>query len=392
MRLMKREKRPVLRWLALGGLALAILFAGGLGGWALARKAQPESPYPLVDEALALIEEHYLGEVPDPLSRQRGMIHGLVERLADPFSSYVEPAEEELQQDQLAGEYGGVGAFLQRDEEGRVFLVPFEEGPAAQARVQEGDILLTVDGVAIEPQMSLDQVAAMVRGPVGTEVTLTLLRGQERLEITVIRQSIELPSVTWFAFPEDPEIGVLVVSRFSQRTPAEIGSAVQELVAQGTQALILDLRGNTGGLLDAAVRTADLFLTGGIIVIEQERDGRQSPHRAEQDDLLTEGALPLAVLVDGGTASAAEVVAAALKENGRARLFGTRTYGKGSVQIILPLSDGSSLHLTTARWLTPSGAQMDGRGIEPDQVPGDEDMDALAMAVRYLREILEEGP
>ena len=388
------DKTRARAWrLALFGALAGVLFVlAAAGGWWAARRSVAAPTYPLVDEAMALIAKHYLGEVPDELARQRAMIHGLVQGLGDPYSSYVEPAAEELQQDQLAGEYGGVGAFLQRDEAGRVFLVPFDEGPAAEAGIQDGDLLLAVDGVELTPAMSLDQVVALVRGPVGSRVVLALKRQGETFEVALTRQSIEIPSVSWYPLPDRPRIGVVAVARFSQRTPVEVARALDRLQGGGALAVVLDLRGNAGGLLDAAILTADLFLDKGLIVVEVERDGRQTRHEAGNDGRDSESDLPLAVLIDGGTASAAEVVAAALKENGRARLFGQRTYGKGSVQVILPLSDGSSLHLTTARWLTPSGAQLDGAGIEPDTTVAGEGQDPLALAASYLIQGLEAGP
>jgi carboxyl-terminal processing protease len=205
--------------------------------------------------------------------------------------------------------------------------------------------------------------------------------------VTVVRESIPIPSVTGYLFPDNPVIGVMAVTSFSERTPDEIREAYIDLVGRGALQFVLDMRSNSGGLLDSGIEVARFFLDVGIVVVERGPGGSEEVYRATERGQAA-GA-PLAVVVDGTTASAAEIVAAALQANGRAPLVGTPTYGKGSVQLIFELSDGSSLHVTSARWLTPEGVQLDGTGLTPDVAvdPDDTSQGAdpfLAAAVRWL--------
>lgn len=248
-----------------------------------------------------------------------------------------------------------------------VHLVPFDEGPAARAGVLEGDILLAVDGEAVGPQDSLEDVSAALRGPAGTQVTVLIAArhaGEADREIVIVRESIPLPSVSSFVMPDDARIGVIGISTFSERTPTETEQAIQDLDSRGVQALVLDLRANPGGLFDTAVDVARLFLSGGVVASERSSGHDEEIHRVERPGPAS--GMPLVVLVDAATASAAEVVAAAIQENRRAEVIGEATFGKGSVQLVFELSDGSSLHVTTARWLTPLGTSLDRRGLQPD--------------------------
>jgi carboxyl-terminal processing protease len=352
------------------GMLAAVCLAGlGFLAGYLAR-GQADRAYPLLNQAHVLLQEHYLDPLPDETLLQRGMIRGMLLELGDPFTLYVEPASHELESDQLSGEYGGIGVLLTLDQEGQVRLVPAADGPAERAGVQEGDILAAIDGAPLEPGTGLDVVSASLRGPAGTPVTLTLSREADGVtrDVRIVREVIPLPSVTGYLFPDDHSIGVLAVTSFSERTPDELSAAYNDLRARGAEKLILDLRGNSGGLLDSGIEVARYFLSSGVVVIERGREGEERIHRV--DDPGEASRLPLVVIVDGATASAAEIVAAALQENARAPLIGQASYGKGSVQLIFELSDGSSLHVTSARWLTPSGNQIDGVGLRPD-VPVD---------------------
>jgi carboxyl-terminal processing protease len=374
------------------GLVVAIILAAVAFGAGYATRAWTHptlNDFALVDEALGLLKAHYLRTLPDSLVQQRGMIRGALEALHDPYTLYVEPSGHELETDTLAGEYGGIGAGLIVDLEGAVRLVPTPGGPADQAGVMENDVLLAVDGVAIEEFPGLGDITAAIRGPAGTRVTLNLgprTAGGDPFEIDVVRAAIDLPSATGYLLPEDETIGVIAVSVFSEKTAQEILREHQDLTDRGATAFVLDLRGNGGGLLDSAVSVSRLFMETGLIVVEHRNDTSERSFSAEVPGELAEA--PLVVLVDGGTASAAEVVAAALQQNGRAPLIGTATFGKGSVQVILPLSDGSSLHVTTAEWYTPNGQTLDGVGLAPDILAAraDDGSDtALSAARGWLR-------
>jgi carboxyl-terminal processing protease len=371
---------------ALGG------FAGGL--WAGRGQAAPRTDFDLLHQAYELIEVRFLGDLPDSLRLQRGMIHGMLAELDDPYTLLIEPAASELQSDDLSGEYGGIGAHLSQNARGRIFLVPFEQGPAARAGVAAGDLLLAVGGAPIDPGDALDEVEAALRGPVGSQVVLVVQQpGQESLrELKIVRERIELPSVSTYLWPQDTRVGVVAVNLFSDRTAEEVRDGLEALFSEGVVGIVLDLRGNTGGLLDAAVEVSELFLSRGLIVEEISGAGENRRYEASGLAVYPEG--PLAVLVNSGTASAAEVVAAALSYHERAILVGARTFGKGSVQAVLPLKDGSSLHVTTARWHTPQGESLDGEGLEPD-LAIEEAPDAqrvMHAAVSRIVEIIEAKP
>lgn len=352
--------------------------------------------YSLLREAHGLIIDNFHGDLPTQLNLERGMIRGMVAEIGDPYTIYVEPTAHELQTDNLSGQYGGIGAFLSQDEEGMYYLIPFEAGPASRAGIIEGDIILAIDGEAIGPHDHQDMVLAMIRGAVGTKVTLSLASrhaGEEQVKVTIEREAFPIPSVTSYILPTDEQIGVIVVSLFSEKTPEEVKDAHEELLARGALALILDLRNNAGGLLDSAVGTARYFLDDGLVLIERRRDDDQVTFRVEEVGEAVE--IPLAVLVNEGTASSAEVVAAALKVNERAPLIGRQTFGKGSVQVVLELSDGSSLYVTSARWQTPDGRSLDQQGLKPDiHIQTDEtDLDPfIKAAVEWLHTSLQGTP
>ncbi|NIM92596.1 MAG: hypothetical protein GTO18_02635 [Anaerolineales bacterium] len=323
--------------------------------------------YELLDEAVVLIEEYFMGDLPDSLVLQRGMIHGMVAKLEDPYTFYVEPAANELQTDQLVGYYGGIEAYIHRDEDGSIYLVPFSGGEVEAAGIEETDRLIAIDGVIIEPEMDLSTLESMIRGETGSVIVLTFAArtpGGDSIEIELIRKNFDIPSVTGYLVPDHEEIAVLVIERFSDMTLREVRREYDYLVDQGAQGLILDLRGNSGGLLDASIEVARFFQAHGLVMTERQIGDVEREHYVEEPGAGSE--ILLVVLVDEGTASGAEVLAASISDNARGLLVGTQTYGKGSVQTILPLSDDSSLHITMARWMRPNGTSLDGIGIQPD--------------------------
>ena len=252
-------------------------------------------------------------------------------------------------------------------------LHPLAEQPAAQAGILDGDRLLAVDDSEVTPEQTVDEVVALIRGPVGTQVTLVVERGPDAATAEhtyqITRAEIQTPSVEWKLLTDDPQtadVGYLRQTIFSERSPEEMRQALSELQAAGATRFIWDLRGNPGGLLTTAVEQADMWLESGTILIEEKADGERKTFAATAGTLV--GDAPLAVLVDGGSASASEIVAGALRDHGRAQLVGTQTYGKGSVQLIHELADQSSLHVTNAQWLTPNGQQISGKGLTPDRV------------------------
>jgi carboxyl-terminal processing protease len=335
-----------------------------------------------------LLERDYYGEKPPADKRTDGAIAGMVQTFGDPYTFFVEPQTRELERDQLAGKFGGIGANLELADAGYV-LSPLAGQPAANAGILKGDLLLMVDGREITPQMTSDELVTILRGPVGSTVTLVIRRdnapdaGQE-LTFTLTRAEIQTPSIEWRLLDDMPstaDVGYLRQTIFSERSPDEMRQALAELSEAGAVRFVWDLRGNPGGLLNSAVDQADMWLDGGTIVVEEKAGGLRKSFEATPGELAANA--PLVILVDHGTASASEIVAGALGDHGRAEIVGQQTYGKGSVQLIHELADQSSLHVTNAQWYTPGGRQISGHGLTPDIVVA-EDSDSLAAALEAL--------
>lgn len=352
------------------GLSTAWLVASqsGSGTLSAATHSNAARQMPLFWEAWSIVEADFIGPLPDANTLAHGAIRGALATLNDPYTSLLEPQSHQREKEELQGKFGGIGVTMRRDETGRVRLSPSPDTPAMRAGVQEGDVLIAVGHRPITPSVSFDEITALVRGPVGTPVTITIQRvaAQTMLTrtLTIVRQEIELPSATWRLVEGAPQVGYIGLARFSERSRDEIVRAVGDLRAQGATRLILDLRDNGGGLRQSSIEVASQFLSGGVVMYQQQK-GRPG----ESFDVIGGGVavdMPLVVLINRGTASAAEIVAGALQDRGRARLVGEPTFGKGSVQHIYDLSDGSSLHVTTAEWLTPGRHQLTGRGLTPD--------------------------
>ena len=340
----------------------------------------------LLNEAWGIIKDDFYGDLPSEQTRTYGAIKGSVQALDDPYTYFIEPEPAVREQERLQGKFGGIGAYLSLNDAGQVVLTPMVDRPAERAGVHKGDILVAVDGVPLPTPADLDQVTDMIRGEVGKPVVLTVQRGDKTLDISVERAEIELPSVSWRPVDQAPDVGYIRIERFSGLTDKELSRALNELMAQNADsAYIIDLRGNPGGLVDAAVDAAGHFLDDGVVLIEKRSDGSQKEYRAKAGvDVPSD--TPVILLVDGNTASAAEILAGALQDRGRATLVGEKTYGKGSIQRIHRLSDGSALHVTFAKWFTPNDRAIDGQGLEPDvPVESSPDYDAyLAKALELL--------
>ncbi len=359
----------------LAGLLTALLLftfgvAAALAWQHLRPAAQTADPGPLYRQAWDIVSQDYLGDLPSPTARTHGAIQGSLAAIGDPYTFFVEPEPAQRQQEQLEGQFGGIGALLELTDDGRIRLRPMVERPAALAGLLDGDLLIAIDGQPVadptsDPASRLDAAANLLRGPAGSPVRLTILRGQTPLDFTVTRAIIELPSLSWRPLDQAPAIGYIRIERFSALTGKELGQALDGLrQAHAADRLILDLRGNPGGLLDAGVDVAAPFLDGGLILSERTADGDRKDYTAPARGQAA--AAQIVILIDHGTASAAEIVAGALQDRGRARLVGETSYGKGSVQRVHRLADDSAIHVTYARWYTPNGRQLDGHGLAPD--------------------------
>lgn len=351
-------------------MLLAGMFWGGylVGTWRDRQATEREADdLGMLRQVRDLLKSRFVGDIPDDRTQLYSAIRGLVGAYKDPYTTFLEPAPRRLERDEIRGHFGGIGATLGRDEAGALVLTVMRERPAARAGVQDGDILLAVDGRPITADMPVRDVADLIRGDEGTPVRLTLRRQgvAEPFDIVVIRERIEVPSVEWRVLDAVGHIGYVKIAIFGERTDQELQTGLSELAGQGVNRLILDLRGNGGGLVETAVDVASRFLADGVVLYETRRGGQERFYAVKRVNSPAQR-WPLAVLVDAGTASAAEIVAGALQDAGRGVLIGEKTYGKGSVQEIHELADGSSLHVTVARWLTPARHQIDQVGLTPD--------------------------
>ena len=378
-------------------LVISGAFLGGylVGGHRGASASSGDSAdFGLLWQVRSLLNGRFIGEIPATQQQVYGAIHGLVARYNDPYTVFVEPAPREVERDELRGHFGGVGAALARKDSGDLVVTVIPDRPAAKAGIQDGDVLLAVDNQTITATMTIDEVVALIRGEVGTRVKLKLRRAGQAgpFEVEVVRERIETPSVEWRVLDEAKHIGYARINIFGETAALELRHALDDLASQKVNKLVLDLRGNGGGLLDAAIDTASLFIRDGEVLREIKRGGQERFYPVRAVRSPAQG-WKIALLVDGGTASASEIVAGALRDHERALLVGEKTFGKGSVQEVHELPDGSSIHVTVARWLTPKRNQIDKIGLEPDMVVeiNQADRDAgrdpqLARAQQWLAE------
>lgn len=312
---------------------------------------------------------------PDLLDDQQlydAAINGLVDSLSDTGTFYIDPTSFQISIGP-SGKFEGIGATVSQEDNDIVIVRPFPNSPAERSGILAGDVIIAVDGESTAG-WTVDKAVLRIRGERGTQVTLSVrhLDGVEE-EITITRDEIQVDSVT--ATPpggilrdangdEVPNLTYVRISDFSQRTPGELEPIVREAQESGQAGLILDLRGNPGGLLDETVQTADLFLDGGVILSEIDRDGNERVFRARPGGAAT--TIPIVILMNRFSASASEVLAASLRDNDRAIIVGETSFGKGTVNLARELNDGGALFVTIGRWFTPDGVLIDGVGIRPD--------------------------
>lgn len=339
--------------------------------------------FPILNQAFGILVNHEYLDLPETRFLEYGMIRGMLLASGDPHAIFQEPVQHELASNNLQGRFGGIGMELTRNQDGDILIFPIIDGPAYQAGISAGDQLLSVDDLIITPEVSLDDISAAIRGPVGKSVKIIIAREPEltRLEFKIEREEIHLPSVTWHIAPGYPTIGLISVKIIAETTPNEILDAVEQMKTEGATHFVLDLRDNGGGLLTAGVETAKLFLKEGIILQQQYRGEEVETFQVSKPGPILDH--PLVVLVNHNTASAAEIIAGALQAHSRALLVGEPTFGKDSIQLIFDLEDESSLHITAAKWWIPGiSPQLGENGLQPDiNVAQDEtDIDLLMEA------------
>src|SRR5271170_2166069 len=349
------------------GLGLCLALAGGVFA---DKPAAPKDDLPwqdarLLADVLERVKHDYVNPVDDHELLQAA-IRGMVSSL-DPYSAYLDGDEYDEVKISSSGQYSGVGIEVSMEDEEVVVVAPFEGSPAAEAGIRSGDVIATIDGVAVNSTTLADTIGRM-RGKEGTSVKIGILRegSTEPLQFTLKRSRVQLHSVK----AELPEAGYgyVRIAQFSETTGEELTNALRALRKSNgapLKGLVLDLRNNPGGVLEAAVAVADDFLDGGVIVSARGRTPESKFEMSATPGDELSGA-PIVVLVNGGSASAAEIVAGALKDHHRATLMGRTTFGKGSVQTVMPLGGDRALKLTTSLYYTPSGISINHRGIAPD--------------------------
>lgn len=312
-------------------------------------------------KVVSLIRTQYLYPVNSP-QLVEGAIKGLVGSLNDPYSVYLEPKTYAQLQEQIKGTFGGLGILVGIKEQQLTVVRSYQGTPAAKAGIIEGDVISKIEERDARG-LDLETAISLMRGPVGSKINLTINRQGSMIQFPLIREEISVPTVEGRVLP-NTSIGCIVLSQFTERTADEIRETLSRFQDKHVKGIILDLRDNPGGELMAAVNVARNFIPKGPIVYIDYRVGNDQSFVSEGRTIQ----LPLVVLINGGSASAAEILAGAVKDRGVGTLVGTKTFGKGIVQTVFPLSNGAGLKLTTARYLTPNKNDIHEKGIEPDVV------------------------
>ena len=387
---MTRFRTPIIA-LACALVALvAGLFLGGHPG-ALpdpVRAVFADDGHGLRAEVMDEIEDNFVREVPRS-QLEDASIRGMVRSLGDPFSHYFSPAERNRFQEVVSGEFEGIGVGVDQDRRGLLVLQVFRGSPAERAGIHKGDVIVAVGGRPIAGQAS-ELVISKIKGKPGTSVRLTVLTPDtgRRRELVVERARIEVPIATGrVRSVGGAKLAVIRLASFSSGAHAKLRTRIDQLLGRGAKGILLDLRGNGGGVLEEGVLVASVFLEEGPVVSTKGRS--RGERRLDAQGGAIDPRIPVVVLTDRGTASAAEIVAGALRDRRRATVVGTRTFGKGVIQEVTPLSNGGALQITVGRYFLPSGANLAGKGISPQVVARDEPRtrrdEAQPVALRVLR-------
>ena len=310
-----------------------------------------------------LIDQYYMNDISVEDMRV-GAYKGLLEGLGDPYTCYYTAEEFDALMESTTGTYYGIGAVVQQDVRTMYITIvkPYVDGPAYNAGMLPGDIIYMVDGVDVTG-MDIDQVVTMMKGPEGTIVKVTVVRdgAADPVELTITRGKIEIETIEYEML--DNNIGLITISSFDEPTPKQFKEGIEALKKQGMQGLVIDLRNNGGGLLDAVVEMLDYLLPKGMIVYTEDKYGEREEYRGTDKEMLD---MPMIVMINGNSASASEIFAAAMQDYDAATLVGTTSFGKGIVQTILPLSDGTAVKITISKYYTPKGICIHGTGVTPD--------------------------
>lgn len=377
-----RGRGPTIRRLAIG-LALVLTFGIGIGVGRLMPPAlggvDGTTPGPtaatsgeafdLISQAWGILHQDYVGaDELDDKALAYGAIEGLTDAVGDTgHTSFLTPQERADRAEELSGSYVGIGVRIDIAEDGLPLIVGvFSGSPAETAGLVPGDIIVSVDGQATQGR-DLDEVAGWIRGEAGSRVKVTVRHGTDGpdRELSIVRAQVTVETVSWAMVP-GTRTAVLRLEEFSHGAADAVKAALGEIRAAGADRVVFDLRGNPGGYVDEAVGVASQFLSSGNVYVERDAAGKETTHPVSPDGAATD--LPLVVLIDGGTASSAEIVSGAIQDAGRAQLIGVATFGTGTVLGEFELADGSALRVGTVEWLTPKGRRIWHEGIAPDVV------------------------
>jgi len=354
-------------WIVVTAFLVAVIVLISFAPRVLAgnQEAETQRLLSMFNQVLRFIQENYVDEEKvDPNILIEGAMRGMFEALDDPHSYYLAPEEMRDMDDTTMGRFGGVGLIISKIDRGVEVVAPIEGTPAYRAGVNAGDIIVAVDGESVV-DLNIDEVLSVLRGEPGSSVTMTIVRGKAlRFDVRVVRDIIEVPTVRQDVIPED--IGYVRIIQFTPLTADRVEDAIQQFEDAGYNSLIIDLRNNTGGILAAAIDVSDFFLSKGPIVSTRSRvPSENHVFYASSRNTMVPSDLPMVVLIDGGSASASEILAGALQDTGRATIMGEKSYGKGSVQWVRRFGD-AGFKMTIARYHTPLGKVVDKVGITPD--------------------------
>lgn len=310
----------------------------------------------------SVLESFYFGDVDDETAKDN-IYKAYLSSYGDKYTMYYTADEYKALKESTNGKFYGIGAVCQLSGEGGVLLVDvYDNGAGYQAGLRSGDRVVNVDGRDIT-DMELSSAVALIKGDKGTSVTLEVIRGTERLTFSAVRDAVEAKTVSYTLL--DNNIGYLSISQFEEVTTKQFKAAVEDLQSQGMKGLVIDIRNNPGGLLDTVVGMLKYMLPDGLIVYTEDKQGNRKEYKGQDNDEFN---LPLAVIVNGNSASASETFAGAIQDYGKGTIIGTQTYGKGIVQTVKPLTDGSAIKFTIAKYFTPKGQDIHGKGVTPDMV------------------------
>ena len=310
----------------------------------------------------SVLESFYFGDVDDETAKDN-IYKAYLSSYGDKYTMYYTADEYKALKESTNGKFYGIGAVCQLSGEGGVLLVDvYDNGAGYQAGLRSGDRVVNVDGRDITG-MELSSAVALIKGDKGTSVTLEVIRGTERLTFSAVRDAVEAKTVSYTLL--DNNIGYLSISQFEEVTTKQFKAAVEDLQSQGMKGLVIDIRNNPGGLLDTVVGMLKYMLPDGLIVYTEDKQGNRKEYKGQDNDEFN---LPLAVIVNGNSASASEIFAGAIQDYGKGTIIVTQTYGKGIVQTVKPLTDGSAIKFTIAKYFTPKGQDIHGKGVTPDMV------------------------